>query len=472
MTSEVIWAPHKGPQTAFLQSPVREVLYGGAAAGGKTDALVAAPLRWADHPGLKGIILRKSRQTETQEILDRQAELYPRVAPGTYWNGRKHRWDFPAGGYVQVAGMHTDADLDKIKSFQYNFIGFDELTAFPESYYLFMFSRNRSKYPDLPLQIRSGTNPDGEYHAWVYDRFVKDRVPYQAYEHPVVLPDGEIVYTTRQFIPASVYDNPAIGRIEDYIAGMAQMGEELTAAQLKGEWNVFGGQMFPSSPREVPAVLKGEDYYVIRCMDYGWANETVIYWLVAYRDKPLLEIVRELTLKRANIATIAKEIKHAELMLFSKDGIKHARHPALSEIDPSAAKTEGTSEQSISSMLEDKGIWFDKANNDRVSGWTRLRTLIEEDRLRVWEGRAPHLLSTLPRLVKDKLIEDDIKKRQKDHWADSLRYGVMGYYDTDPGASKPKEEEDTWNKDTQFDQVAGLAKNRNTDTFDGLGGGW
>ena len=55
----IVFKPNEGPQTEFLASPEREVLYGGSAGGGKSYAMLADPLRYMGHPQFSGLLFTK-----------------------------------------------------------------------------------------------------------------------------------------------------------------------------------------------------------------------------------------------------------------------------------------------------------------------------------------------------------------------------------------------------------------------------
>ena len=57
---EVAFKPNPGPQMEFLAAPERDVLYGGAAGGGKSYALLADALRYAHNPNHRGLLLRRT----------------------------------------------------------------------------------------------------------------------------------------------------------------------------------------------------------------------------------------------------------------------------------------------------------------------------------------------------------------------------------------------------------------------------
>ena len=81
----IIFAPNPGPQTAFLAAADREVLYGGAAGGGKSYAMLADPLRYLPHPQFSGLLLRHTTE-ELRELIWKSQELYPKIYPGIKWS--------------------------------------------------------------------------------------------------------------------------------------------------------------------------------------------------------------------------------------------------------------------------------------------------------------------------------------------------------------------------------------------------
>ena len=64
----VLFKPNKGPQTDFLAASEREVLFGGAAGGGKSYAMLADPLRYLGHPQFSGLLLRRTTE-ELRELV-------------------------------------------------------------------------------------------------------------------------------------------------------------------------------------------------------------------------------------------------------------------------------------------------------------------------------------------------------------------------------------------------------------------
>lgn len=438
------WQPNPGAQTAFLASTTREVLYGGAAAGGKTDALIANALRWAEHPKHRAIILRRTRP-QLQEVIDRTWELYPDIVPGAKWNERENRWLFPSGAVIQMGFAEHEQDIRAFKSFEYNLVEFDELTSFTEAQYTFMFSRNRTKSADLPPMMRAATNPGDIGHQWVFERFIRGRTPYLVYDEYQQLDSKNRLAVPRQFIPAKVWDNYKLPNRDEYIAGLLQMGDE-GLMYLHGVWTNLGGAMFRAPLKVVPHATSGE-FFVVRAMDYGIYDPTCVLWLVVYPKRNQVEIVGEYYAREKSVDEVAQAIFDTEARLALP-------RPRYSVLDPSAWGRDPATLKSVATELQSKGLWFTKANNDRLAGWSQLMRLLYRGDLRVWEGEAPNLQRTLPMLQRDPKKPNDLRDHQEDHAADALRYGLMAVWEGVDAEPTPEPiPVDETKRDMIFDKV-------------------
>ena len=236
------WKPHPGPQRKFHDSHADEVLYGGAAGGGKSEALLAEALRFAHVPGYRALLLRRSYpelEGKGSGLIPRSHEMLTGVA---VYDRQKHTWTFPAGGTLGFGHLEYQSSVFIYHSAQFAYIGFDELTTFLESQYLYMLSRCRS-VAGVPARVRAASNPGGVGHAWVRRRFVEKLRPGELrwfkrdgdkdIQTTWNDPDG----LSRQFIPARVYDNPTlIQKDPGYIRRLKALDPIDRLRLLDGDW--------------------------------------------------------------------------------------------------------------------------------------------------------------------------------------------------------------------------------------------
>lgn len=189
--NNVIWRPQP-KQRIFMARPEYEALYGGAAGGGKSDALAIEALRQVHIPHYKGLILRKT-YPQLAELVDKTLNYYPRAFPGARYNGSSHTWTFPSGAKIIFGSMQHTKDRTRYQGQAYDFIAFDELTHFTWEEYSYMFSRNRPNGPGTRVYIRSTANPGGVGHGWVKERFITAGPPMKTLWDDVIWtgPDGK-----------------------------------------------------------------------------------------------------------------------------------------------------------------------------------------------------------------------------------------------------------------------------------------
>lgn len=270
--------PHP-KQQVFLTLSCREAMYGGAAGGGKSDAVLMAALQYVDVPGYSALILRRTWPdlNAPGAILDRARTWLAGTDAQQKDGGRL--WVFPSGAKLSFGYMQRDQDKYKFQSAEYQFIGFDELTHFEESPYLYLFSRLRRpdlvclncsnavrKYPtgwahtgrsagercnnifpdpkvieqypasdrdgmtifDIPLRMRSATNPGGIGNEWVKQRFV----------------DPDTREADSVFVPARLNDNPSLDR-DSYRESLSHLSVVDRERLENGDWEVAeSGEFF------------------------------------------------------------------------------------------------------------------------------------------------------------------------------------------------------------------------------------
>jgi predicted phage terminase large subunit-like protein len=249
------WIPRlpTAKQSEFLlRADVAEILFGGAAGGGKSEALLAAALQFVDHPGYSAILFRRtySDLALPGALMDRSSEWLRGTA--AKWNSDTKTWLFPSGATLTFGYLDIQGDKYRYQSAEFSFIGFDELTQFPEQDYLYLFSRLRRKAGSpVPMRMRAASNPGGIGHAWVKRRFEpnrsKDGQPFAAAEG-------------RVFIPARLTDNPHLDG-EQYRKSLENLDPFTRRQLLHGSWEEFSGNHF--SPLAWPRFRDAGDAFVL-----------------------------------------------------------------------------------------------------------------------------------------------------------------------------------------------------------------
>ena len=243
----IVWKPQPR-QLEFMRRPEPEALYGGAAGGGKSDALLIEALRQVHIPHYRALILRKT-YPQLSDLVDKSQMYYRRAFPEAQYNATSHVWVFPSGAKIWFGSMQYTKDRTNYQGKAYDFIGFDELTHFEWDEYSYMMSRNRPTGPGTRVYMRATTNPGGIGHGWVKARFITPAPPGTPIVETVTvrLPDGtdQQMERARVFIPSSVFDNPALlANDPGYLASLASLPEAEKQALLYGSWDSFSGQVF------------------------------------------------------------------------------------------------------------------------------------------------------------------------------------------------------------------------------------
>ena len=161
---EVKIGPQPGPQTAFLTTEADIAIYGGAAGGGKTFALLLEPLRHIENPLFGGVVFRRNSVQVRNEggLWDESQRLYPLL--NGYPREAFLEWSFPEGPTIKFAHLEYDKSVLDWQGSQIAYIAFDELTHFTEKQFFYMLSRNRSM-SGVPGYVRATCNPDAD--SWV-----------------------------------------------------------------------------------------------------------------------------------------------------------------------------------------------------------------------------------------------------------------------------------------------------------------
>lgn len=440
----IAWTPQP-QQRKFMERNEYEVLYGGAAGGGKSDALVAEALRQVKNPFYQGVIIRKT-YPQLAEIIRKSIVLYPKVAPKAKFNDSKHVWTFPSGAKIFFKSMNnTKAKMD-FQGQAYDFVGFDELTHFTLDEYMWLLSRNRPNGSGTRVYIRSTTNPGGIGHSWVKARFITPVPPLTTITEvlKVVQPDGKVLEMpkTRVFVPATIFDNKILLQNDpSYLANLALMNEKQKNALLYGDWDSFDGQVFTEwkndseryqdriythviEPFRVP-----DNWRILRGFDWGYTKPFSVGWYAVDNDGRLYRI-REyygctgvpnegLKLTAREVARKIKEIEAEDQNLKDRN-IYAVADPAI------FAENGGAS---IADDMAKEGIYWNKADHTRIAGKMQChyRLAFDSDGLPMFYTfkTCKHFIRTIPDLVYDEANVEDINTNTEDHIYDEWRYVCM-----------------------------------------------
>jgi predicted phage terminase large subunit-like protein len=215
-------------QARFLELDGPDALYGGAAAGGKSEALLMAALQFALVPGYSALILRRhlSDLKMPGALIDRSQEW---LTGKGHWNGAEHRWRFPQfGSSLQFGFCDHEGDERRYQSSEFQCIAVDEATDLTEQQLRFLFSRlRRKKNIPVPLRYRLGTNPGGPGHEYIKRRYI-------------TRPEG------RPFVRAFLEDNPFVDRAE-YVRSLMELDYVTREQLLRGDWDAAAGGRFLAS---------------------------------------------------------------------------------------------------------------------------------------------------------------------------------------------------------------------------------
>jgi hypothetical protein len=379
-------------QVEFLRIPdnVTEALYGGAAAGGKSEVLIMLPIvrQWHLNSEFKGILFRRTYPELDESLIPRCKKIYGESKANPGWFGatyheQKHIFTFPSGAWIKLSYMNTDSDAEAHKSAEYNYIGFDELTTFTMYQYLYLVSRCRAKKgTNLPAIVRAGSNPEGIGLSWVRERFVEPA------PHGRKLIQDKNSREFRIYIPARLEDNKYV---DDGYKNKLELLPEATKKALKsGDWWAFAGQVFTEFRTSHYATEPENALHVIKpfaipmwwprivAMDWGWRANTWVGWGAVSPDNRLY-IYRELFCNNTYIATWAARAA----------ALGMGENIRLAVLDPHAWDQRGE-EHTIAEQVETQfGYPLDKADNDRIGGKSLIHEMLRWElkvQLRAYEG--------------------------------------------------------------------------------------
>lgn len=424
-----------------------ECLYGGAAGGGKSDALLAEALRQVNMPNYRGLIIRRTFP-QLEALISRSMELYPRAFPKAKYNTTSHTWRFPSGARIFFGSMQHENDKHQYQGKPYDFVAFDELTHFTRDQYMYLMSRNRPTGSGTKCYIRATANPGGIGHGWVKERFIDAAPPLTPItdEYEVEAPDGGKIKIKRNriFVPSALFDNPALlANDPGYMGTLAMLPEAERNALLYGDWNSFEGQVFKEWRNDpahyvdrlwthvIDPFMPPKHWKCWRGFDFGYTKPFSVGWYVADEDGKIYRI-RELygcqkepnhgvSMDPAEIAAAIREVESTDPLLKGRD-IYGIADPSIFD------ESRGNSIAHMMGQHPHYVIWS-PGDNTRLAGLQQChyRLRFREDGDPMFQVFKTNLgfIRTVPTLVYDEHKVEDVDTSMEDHIYDEWRYVMM-----------------------------------------------
>lgn len=450
-------------QAMFHASRANEILYGGAAGGGKTKAIVMDALfRCLKWPNTVAVIFRRSyRELEDTDIKEAQASYPEGLA--TY-NAGRHEFKLVNGSKILFRHCENEADRFKYSGLEAQFMYFDELTTFTQVIYDFLKTRLRAKKSlgVVPI-VRSASNPGNIGHGWVKKEFV-DAGPYMEIREQEIYSEAlhKSKKITTQYIPSLATENPYI--TDDYVFELEQKPDALKRALLNGDWDSFEGQVFTEFANKPEHYLDRRWTHVIApfdiphdwprymSFDHGYSEPFACQWW-AIDHKGTAYLYREwygCVPRKADTGIKLTPVQIA-------DGILEREEPEIADnirvvrtADPAIFdKSRGFSvadQMAPGYQGRSRGVLFNKGDNTRIAGKMEVHERLRFDS----EGRpgmyifstCTDWIRTVPNLPYDEKKREDVDSDAEDHDYDAMRYFLMDHPMTP--SKKPPVEYKPW----------------------------
>jgi len=436
MEKRILWSPQPGPQAALISCPAREVLFGGARGGGKTDGSIGKSAIRQKRLGKRfNKVIFRQEMPQADDMIERALEIFRPL--GASFNKVQSQFTFPDGGRLRFRPLENVHDAQKYQGQNLTDVDIDEAGNYPQPDPI---DKLWGALRGADVKMTLMANPGGPGATWIKERFEIDTNPRGMKILNHSLPNGAI--HTRCFIPSKVTDNRALlAKDPDYVNRLYLVGsKELVRAWLEGDWNAIDGAFFDCwSPKLVisPFAIP-DDWHCFRSFDWGSAAPfSCGFWAVAGDDvqRPEGIIPRGALIRFQEWYGASAPNKGLKLTIEEvASGIKKmsgSRRFAGCVADPAIFAEDGG--PSRAEIFRNNGVYFKPADNKRIGrngmmgGWDEVRQrMIGNDRPMIYcFTTCRDSIRTLPMLPHDQNRPEDIDTNSEDHAADEWRYACM-----------------------------------------------
>jgi hypothetical protein len=434
-------------QGLAFNSDATEVLYGGAAGGGKSYYLRTSAIRWcAEVPGIQVYFFRRTlpdlRDNHLRGPTSFQILLDPYLQSGHVKGPSvENEFKFWNGSILHLCYCDSENDVEKYRGAEIHVLILDELTHFTEYQYRFLRSRVRraglkvpEPYKDRIPRIEAGSNPGSIGHAWVKRTFISPKPAMEVWRTPPT--EGGMV---RQFIPAKLADNPHLTKDDptyaDRLRGLGT--DSLVRAMLDGDWDIVAGMAFEKLRRDVHCIeplTPPQDWLCFGSFDWGSSRPFSFGLWTVSNGNPLPDgrTYRRGSMIRYNEWYGWNGKPNEGLRMEAAEvaqGIKARAKQKLAYIacDPALWKVDGGPSHAETFLRN--GVVLRKADNNREPGYVEVRQRIagDEEGPMLYATKNCHdgFWRTMPDLVMDETHTEDLDTDQEDHVYDEVRYACM-----------------------------------------------
>lgn len=425
---EVIFAPHPGFQTEFVQSTEPEVFAGGGRGSGKSLCMLAIPLHFVENRRFRGLVIRKTTK-QLRDLIRKAKELYIRHF-GAIWKERDQLFVFPSGAVLEFNYLESMDDYEQYHGQEFDFIGVDEITEYPsEEIINKLRTCLRGGDPAIPKLFRCTGNPGGPGIRWVRERYMEKSPASISFIHTVNV-QGTEISERRKWLHSTIDDNPTEADYKSRLIMSVGDNATLMKQWVEGSFDAVSGLAFDEFKQNAHVVAPFQiphNWMKIRAMDWGYSSMAVCLWL-AIDPEGAVYCYREVVTDHEQPDELMERILRMEYQN------RETMHIAV--LDGSAWSTHGEiGETPGQAMCRVGGRWTpaDRSPGSRKAGKLIVHKFLALNKdtgipgLRIF-STCKEIIRELKNLQISEDNQEDIdqtkKNRQPDHAYDALRYGL------------------------------------------------